>query len=161
MKRHQQLLRHDPDNDQMGDCFRTVIACLLDMRPDQVPHFMADSKTEMPEVWCDVDRWLLEHGYRFVDFPMQTNDLGGWLKQMQAAWPDLRWILSGGSPRGTDHCVIIEGGRITHDPHPDGGGIVEPDSTGHFWMGFLLPVALHGHRRKFDEHAASVVEVAR
>ena len=34
-----QLNKHDPANGVYGDCGRTVIACLLDLHPSEVPHF--------------------------------------------------------------------------------------------------------------------------
>ncbi len=30
MKNLKQIVKHDPDNDQYGDCYRSAIACILD-----------------------------------------------------------------------------------------------------------------------------------
>ena len=37
---HSQLIKHDPDNGQWGDCFRTCIACIFNVHNvTDVPHF--------------------------------------------------------------------------------------------------------------------------
>ena len=44
MTPHKQLNRHRPEEGVFGDCYRTAIACLLDLRPQDVPH-VADTST--------------------------------------------------------------------------------------------------------------------
>jgi hypothetical protein len=38
MTPHKQRFRHDPANGIYGDCWRTAIACLLDIQPEEIPH---------------------------------------------------------------------------------------------------------------------------
>jgi hypothetical protein len=33
------LSRHDPDNGTFGDCHRCCVAAILDLAPEEVPHF--------------------------------------------------------------------------------------------------------------------------
>lgn len=145
LKTHTQRFLHRPEEGQIGDCFRTVIACLLDVDPEQVPHFMADLDRPIPEIWKDVDAWLQERGLRHFTVPYQT-DVETLLKTTAKAYPGLRWELSGRSPRGSQHSVIAQDGKIIHDPHPDGGGIVGPGDDGYLWLSVLVPVAIHGER---------------
>ena len=144
MRRHSQAYRHNPENGVQGDCFRTVLACLLDLERDAVPHFMADADKPAEEIWSDVDRWLAGRGLRYVSFPFLADDLGHFLYLQEQGAPGLRYALSGRTMRGTSHCVIVEGGEIVHNPQPAGGGIVGPMADGWYWMGFLLPTAFHG-----------------
>ena len=148
MKQHKQRLLHKPDEGQQGDCFRTAIACLIDAEPENLPHFMADPDKPIEQIWQEVDEWLSNtHGLRYLSFPFKAENLSQWLRTMAQSWPGLRWELAGTSPRGTQHSVIVEAGEIVHDPHPDGGGIVGPGkSDGYYWMGFLVPTAVHGVR---------------
>lgn len=157
MKFHKQRFLHRPEEGQMGDCFRIVLACLLDVDPEDVPHFMqAPEDVPVAEIWRRVDEWLAEHhGLRYLCFPFDPGDLQTWLHGMDEGWPGLRWELSGKSPRGTTHSVIVEGSKIIHDPHPEGGGIVGPDEkSGHYFMGFMLPIAVHGVRPAAEAEAA-------
>ena len=39
MTPYKQLNHHDPDNGIIGDCYRTAIACLLDLPPDALPNY--------------------------------------------------------------------------------------------------------------------------
>ena len=39
MRPQQQKFKHDPANGSYGDCFRTALACILDLDRDEVPHF--------------------------------------------------------------------------------------------------------------------------
>jgi len=33
-------------------------------------------------------------------------------------------IAGGPGPRGCDHCVLMRDGKLVHDPHPEGGGLM-------------------------------------
>lgn len=44
------------------------------------------------------------------------------------------YMISGTSPRGTDHVVIYKGTSLIWDSHPDGGGLVGPCSDGYYWV---------------------------
>lgn len=42
MRRQKQRYLHEPENFQYGDCHRTAIACLLDLRVWEAPHFIGE-----------------------------------------------------------------------------------------------------------------------
>ena len=147
MQYHTQLIRHDPDKGIAGDCFRTVLACLLDLEPDGVLHFMGDLKEDLSVSWAKVDEWLgAEYGLRFVMIRLQVPKIDQWLEYMERENPGLRMELGGQSPRGTCHSVVAQGGKVIHDPHPDGGGVVGPCDDGCYSLGFLVPTKIHGSR---------------
>lgn len=122
MRRHTQTILHVP-GESVGDCWRTAIACLLDLdEPTQVPHFVADYPEEGPGWW-----------YASVEF-VERNMPGWTLENYDAQFPAYLEpeqapqfvIVSGRSPRGVPHAVIADAvtGEIVWDPHPDRTGLV-------------------------------------
>lgn len=98
-----------------GDCFRSAIAGLLDLNPEDVPHFMLYANLEW---WWETRRWLQGRGLdmRYID------DLE---RAKRAVEPWLPVVICGKSPRGTSHAVIGHvDGTLIHDPHPSRAGIV-------------------------------------
>lgn len=140
MKYHTQILLHDPDRGVQGDCFRTALACLLDLNPRDVPHFWGDPSRDADEVWREVDAWLTQnHGLRRWT-AAYAGDLESLLEALKVQNPGIAFLLCGASPRGTAHQVIACDGKIIHDPHPEGGGLVGPvEDDGYFWVDVLVP----------------------
>lgn len=148
MKFHKQLHRHDPANGVYGDCQRTVLACLLDLKePEAVPHFNHDGCPD-GVFWDRLDGWLRKKGFARwqVYFPgdIALQDV---LQTMGRTNPGMYYQLAGKSPRNTQHVVICVGDAILHDPHPDGGGIVAPDDTNGMWnIEVLVPLRFTAKR---------------
>lgn len=138
MRKHKQLLLHQPHNEIFGDCHRTALACLLNLEPHEVPHFVQLSYTQPEYDWqIGKRKWLNDRGLDFVDICFDNienlfNFMDGWN-------PDALYLLGGRSPRGTDHTVIGHGGGFYHDPHPEGGFLVGPLSSGYYGVTFLVP----------------------
>lgn len=144
MKFHKQRFLHDPDNGQYGDCHRTAIACILDLELDDVPHFLYDN--------CDgneFDRrereFLSKRGLIMINIPF-AGTLDEVLQSIKHNSPGAVFLLAGKSPRGTCHSVVCFDGKIIHDPHPDGGGVVAPCSD-YWWAQFLSPVIKVNHEK--------------
>lgn len=96
----------DRDN---GDCFRTCVACLFDLKPEEVPHFIEK------ETWfLDFEHWLRERGYTVDYIVFEKDPLKKWLK------PDNYYMVSGWSPNfdGAFHVVIYRGNRRYWDVSP-------------------------------------------
>lgn len=146
IKRHQ-LFRHEPHNEIYGDCHRTAIACLMDMEPWQVPHFVGNFyTTSRPDynVDTEVDKWLEQFGlfqlHIHFDGSRGLNNVFGYMRSWN---PDAYYIMGGQSPRGTNHSVICRGGEFYWDPHPIGGFLPKPlDGDGLYITTFLLPVSM-------------------
>ncbi len=93
-----------------GNCLRACLATLLEIGIDEMPAF-EDAPTDAHR-WQDLTGWLLERG--FVLF------------EIRCPFPGLH-MVGGPSPRGAAHMVVFDGDRMTHDPHPEGGGLVSID----------------------------------
>lgn len=106
-----------------GDCWRTAIACLLELERDDVPHFIhLYAEDENPTRWWHetvtfVESTMPDYTLKLVnpDFPIYEEDAFD------------RVVLTGASPRGDWlHAVVADShtGNLVHDPHPDGTGVL-------------------------------------
>ncbi|MDF2508460.1 MAG: hypothetical protein K0Q52_2319 [Microbacterium sp.] len=129
-RQHQAIL--DANGPVPGDCWRTALACLLEVPRDEVPHFIHAHNNEPGEWWLSSVAW--------VEHQRPGYTLAAW----DPRWPIIQWdgiepedapqwaILTGKSPRGDwQHCVIASArtGQILHDPHPAGGGLRSQDDV--------------------------------
>lgn len=136
---HKQLFRHEPHKGQWGDCTRTCIACLLGLAPEDVPHEHREmSGAEQRALYDD---FIARKGVGRIWIAFQASSVAeavDWATQ----WSNgLHFLLSGESPRGTNHVVIGHGGQIVHDPHPDGGDIIGPMDNGFYYVEWLVKPA--------------------
>ena len=121
MQYHKQLFRHDPAHEIWGDCYRTAIACLLDMEPEAVPHFaelLAKMRGDVTDedVTADVRTWLAERGLALFrvafDGGMTFEDMLEWTREWN---PELRLLVSGEGQRGFAHVVVVKDGKVEWD----------------------------------------------
>lgn len=102
----------DEDGITRGNCWQTVLASLLDLPLDAVPHFVDLHDRKGVDWWQFSINWLWYRGYEMFR-------LNGHL------YNDEYYIVSGKSPRGDYyHVVIYQNGKLFHDPHPDGTGVL-------------------------------------
>lgn len=142
MKFHKQLCEHNPNNHQYGDCFRTVLACLLDLEPEQVPHFVelypSDSQKESPEMRAHILKFLKEHDCSLFDIPCQhygpPEEIMKFIEALNGE--NMCYILSGMS-RNTAHSVICKGSSVFWDPSPASIGLTGP-IEGVYWISLLI-----------------------
>jgi hypothetical protein len=147
VKFNKQLIKHDPENGQWGDCFRTAISCLLDLEPQDVPHF-CDNDADARAVVGNTRAWLAQRGLSYIEIPYDAEpDVV--LQCMAQLGPEQHWILGGRSTKA-DHVVVCCGGKIINDP--SGNGIVGRCSDGYTW------VCLITHRTIPGEPAPQQVE---
>lgn len=136
--KHQQLFRHDPDNGVYGDCFRTVVACLLNVEPQGVPHFCdgPDDGLSMQRV----REFLDPRGLIMIELPYDGEKLAlADVLQYGAHFSQgIYWILTGRSRNGSNHIVICKANEIVHDTSIDQSGIVGPATDGFWWIGWLV-----------------------
>ncbi len=136
-----QLYKHDPDKGIWGDCHRTAIGCLLDIPPEQLPHFWQD-KDDKPvsTVMQDINVYLYNIGYYLASFSVQsrsTEDILVWMKEMN---PNLYYLLTGMSKNQVGHTVICCNDAIIHDPSLDDSGIIGPVDEDTFIIELLVPI---------------------
>lgn len=142
MKFHKQLFLHDPANGVFGDCYRTVLACLLDLpSPEDVPHYGAIHPEDGYAFEEAFNLWLkVKHKLRLVNHYLPSSfNLESALKWEGNINPGVLCIFSGMSPRGVNHSVIAHDGRMLHDPHPSNAGLIGPCDNGYWGIQYLIP----------------------
>ena len=140
MKFQKQLNVHNPEAGSVGDCYRTVLACFLDMDPAEIPNFGED------EDWLQTSAdWLWDKGYypvRLVFAPDPgIESLGHKNIDLMLALnnPGMYYMLAGNSAGGVGHVVICLDGEIVWDPSPAEVGILGPNDDGCYSVEFLAP----------------------
>lgn len=119
MKPRDMTTIHDPASGTFGDCSRAVIASLLEMDCDEVPHFLWDGCKDGNEFCRRINDWLRPMNLAFVTMPGFAHILG------DIGVHGLHHEASGPSPRLPDyhHAVCGRDGEVTHDPHPSRAGV--------------------------------------
>ena len=78
---------------------------------------------EFNRLWHRVkDIWLLSKGYEETEI----KDIDLW----RSVHTDKPYMVSGKRWDGTDHVVIYKNGKLYHDPHPDGMGLLSIWTSG-------------------------------
>lgn len=139
MTPHKQRYLHKPEENIYGDCCRTSVACLLDIHPEEVPHWghpdVCDSKK-----WNEFrEEWLrLNYCTSMVAIPLLLETKEEALHFMKQLNPDIYYLLSGKSKTGVNHVVICLNDKIVHDPSINESGIIGPCNDGFFWVSLLV-----------------------
>jgi hypothetical protein len=135
---HKQLFHHDPDNGIFGDCYRTCLANLFGMTPEEVPHFYRGREYDL-EV-AEAKEWLVARGFRLArvlfDGSARPQDV---LYLFGANNLGLFYLFSGRSRTGCNHVVIARDDAIVHDPSLTDAGIIGPMSHGYYEIELLTP----------------------
>jgi len=107
----------DPD----GNCLQAAIASILDLALDAVPSF-----GDLGDEWGGhFDRFLADFGIQAANIAAPPGN-GDWV-------PAGYHLIGGRTHRGILHSVVGYRGKMIHDPHPGGAGLVSEDS----WMIFV------------------------
>jgi hypothetical protein len=138
-----QLNKHQPEIGVIGDCYRTAIACILDLQPDAVPHFCEQWDGNHEEA---ARTWLRKRDLMMLNFAMPGSlAIGQVIDQGERCADGAAWILGGRSQRGTNHSVVVQGGIIVCDPVTGGenpgaliGPTVNDDGTELWWIEFIV-----------------------
>jgi hypothetical protein len=142
---NKQLNLHKPEEGIFGDCYRTCIACILNLVPEQVPNF-ADNFWEDTVGWDKATKaWLKSQGFSSMAIQYVGISLEQLLVELGESVPSLHLILTGKSANNIDHCVVIKEGKILWDPSLDNSGIVGEASTGGYFVEILVPHSSSTH----------------
>jgi len=143
MKYYDQLIAHDPENGRYGDCFRTVLACMLDMRPEDFPHPFEDGYVDDDAGHTFINDFLATKGLAFVEVPFSGElTLEQILEHGAAYSKGNRYTLLGNSTTGVPHFVTCLGNQIDHNPN--GAALVGPafdtenEELKWWWVGWLV-----------------------
>ena len=137
MIKQKQLFRHNPGEGVFGDCWRTCIACLLNLQPEAVPHFMPEHWEDSGTATRKMQEFLRSMGYVLIDYAIDGK-LEDVLISTGAINPGVYYMLGGTSRNDVGHSVICCDDGIEWDPSLDDSGIVGPMSDGYYWVSFLV-----------------------
>lgn len=97
-----------------GNCMAACLASIFEVAINDVPDLGAVMEEDGDEWWNTLDRFVRQYGLTMLLVKqLQTGQLKGW------------HMIWGASPRGIPHSVVGCNGKIIHDPHPEGGGLIE------------------------------------
>lgn len=122
MQFHRQLNPHIPEIGLIGDCFRTCLACMLNLHPSEVPNFAEigyDSGTEYvsPEAQEAVQTFLRELGLTLIEYPVADNPVEMVTKSLAFInGEDFCYMLSGKGAAGHGHVCLYRGSELLWCP---------------------------------------------
>jgi len=99
-----------------GNCWQTAIASVLELPMEAVPHFVQFHEDGIIDWWKFTVDWAWYRGYQMFVFDrhLYTNE---------------EYLVTGKSPRGDFHHVVVyRNGKMVHDPHPSGAGVLTEES---------------------------------
>lgn len=129
-----QRFEHDSANGIYGDCYRTALACILDVLPEMIPHDHREMKSgcEFP-----LHTWLKGCGGRLIAIAYIGDcTLSEVLAYASSGNKGLHFLLSGRSTNEVNHVVVCCDGKIVHNPHP-GADIIGPCTDGQWYVEFV------------------------
>ena len=100
---------HNPPKEN-GNCLSAVIASILEININQVPHFEDMNN----DVWYEnLNNWMKSIGLQLIELDPLSPLPKGFS------------IVTGVSPRNKNilHAVVFKDGKLVHDPHPSEAGI--------------------------------------
>lgn len=147
MQFHRQLNRHVPALGEIGDCFRTCIACFLNLHPSDVPHFSGihydgnpfESKAQNEHV----QSWLAERGLTLINIAYGDQPVEYLTETIRMTnGDDFCYMLSGSGSTGHGHVAIYRGNALLWCPSGDKGVVGPHASTGNddpamYWVKFF------------------------
>lgn len=144
MLEHKQLYLHIPEKGLIGDCYRTCIACILNLEVEDVPHFYADlwkpGESSVDQALVDklAIEWLKQRGILVVQFPLKAVDNEQFYKWAAAyIAPEIYFMLGCNSSQG-GHAVVVRSDGYMWDPSKNNTGCVGPMDDGYYWITLLI-----------------------
>lgn len=99
-----------------GNCWQTAVASVLELEPEQVPHFVKAERDGIVEDWWKYTfNWLYYHNLYIhnIERHLYTNE---------------HYLVMGRTKRGTYHVCVYLNGKMVHDPHPDASGLTHEEA---------------------------------
>jgi hypothetical protein len=136
MKYHKQSKENNKINGARGDCYQTVLACILNKEKSEVPDFNEGFPTHQ-EFTKRINQYLHSQNLASISVHIKVDtfeELLQCFKNQRAVY-----IVGGISPRQNTHYVIACGNKMIHDPHPKGGGLIKAADTNGYMVDILSP----------------------
>lgn len=114
-KLHQTRLHNPPLT--RGNCYPTTIACFMDLESPEDAIQIQELYYKVEDWQSELLMWIDDKGWELGNLHSHQND-------------DSYYLVTGTSPRNPNvkHVCIYQNGKLWHDPHPDGTGILTEDS---------------------------------
>ncbi len=109
-----QTRMHDPEAGVIGNCWRAVVASLLECKIDDMPAF--EEVGDHKEMMRQARRWLVGRGLVLMGQKPHRVFPGFHM----ACGPCDRW-----DPEDAIHCCVYLGRKMVHDPNPARTGLTE------------------------------------
>lgn len=125
-----------------GNCEGATLATLLGLDISDVPDFhdgcddKNPSSEENGEIYqTNLNNFLAKFNLKSVSIGWNSpnEDSSAWVENFSSQL-GVPHLVAGKSPRGYMHSVIYKGGKLWHDPHPEGGGVIPCQ------IQFLMPI---------------------
>lgn len=125
-----------------GNCEGATLATLLCLDLSEVPDFWDGCNIENPtsdengRIYQDnLNRFLSKFNLKSVSIGWSSpnDESENWVENFSSQL-QVPHLVAGISPRGYMHSVIYKGGKLWHDPHPEGGGVIPCQ------IQFLMPI---------------------
>jgi hypothetical protein len=112
-----QTIISDPNNNIHGNCMGACLASIMELSINVVPKFQDMGQNWFQPFWD----FLAEHGYTFHGTGKPEN------VEVYDKGIDGYYVVNGDSPRGftRGHSVVYYKGKMVHDPHPEGTGLLK------------------------------------
>jgi hypothetical protein len=116
-----------------GNCFAACVASLLACDINEVPFLGKE------ESWEDYELRLndfLKQRYQLFVYVV-SYDLEQYENFFKVDLKDTYYIVAGDAERGFFHSVVYKNGKLAHDPHPSGVGLLNVQTVYLFQKVFL------------------------
>lgn len=105
---------HDTAKTEGGNCGEAAVASILGITLIDVPDFRINGR-DAEAYWSTFKRFIRSYGY----YPYMVPN-------GQLVLP-VMYLASGPSSRGCKHMVVMQDGKLLHDPHPSDEGLLSID----------------------------------
>lgn len=142
MIEQKQLYLHNPKEGSIGDCWRTCIACILDVEPKAIPHYYKSLWEPEPaiistKVHRETNKFLKANfDLQYIEYPLDCPEVEILNTYLEHYYRDT-YVMLGCSSKNGGHSVIRKG-YYMWDPAIDNSGCVGPMNDGYYWIGLLV-----------------------
>jgi hypothetical protein len=127
-----------------NDCFRTALGCLLNLEPQDVPHFVnldgGLGGTWSAEGRMTVSEWLKDRNFEILEFGFHLGVDGTIVKLMENIvylhGEDIVYLLMGLNRSHMAHVVICRGDKLLWDPSTIHSELPRPNNNV-YWVTFI------------------------
>lgn len=131
-----------PDaGDQYFDCYKTALACILDVGVDTIPsQILSENGSPTPESSQAAVDWAAEKGIAFVSISVYGLSLADTLQVLGYSNPALIYLIIGKDDSGSSRVAVCHGAQIIWDPSLKEGSVTQTAHESLFYLVTLSPL---------------------